>query len=91
MDKQKPDVVSAFDTAIAAALRGKLAEKNLTRVLISERTGIPVTTLNRYFKGERTISVSKLVAISGAMSVEAGEIIKSAEHILESAKQENGI
>lgn len=91
MDKQKPDVVSAFDAAIAAALRGKLAEKNLTRIFIAERTGIPVTTLNRYFKGERAVSVSKLVAISGAMGVEAGEIIKAAEHILDSAKQENGI
>ena len=80
-----------FDLAIATALRGKRGEKSLTLQAIADLAGIPVTTMERYFKGTRPIPASKLVAVSDAMNVPVGEIIESAKNILARSEQQQGI
>lgn len=81
----------AFDGAIAAALRSKLGEKNITRITVSERTGIPLTTLERYFKGTRAIPASKFVVVADAIGVEPGKLIQAAKDILEGTEEQHRI
>lgn len=90
MDSKRA-VVDPFDSAIAAALRGKLGEKNLTRKAVSAATGIPLVSVERYFKGQSPIPMSKFVSIAHALGVQAGEVIQAAEVIMNASKQKNGI
>jgi transcriptional regulator with XRE-family HTH domain len=87
----KAGQVDPFDAALAAAIRGKMAERNLTRRAIADRTGIPLVTLERYIKGTRSIPMSKFISIAGAIGVEAGQVIQAAVNILETAGQKNGV
>ena len=88
-DGQWPDGLpdEAIDQALAAALRGKMAERNLKQNMVAERAGIPVTTFARYYNGTRAMPASRFFVVANAIGVEPGEIVKAAMHILEGAKK----
>lgn len=71
-----------MDTAIAAQLRGAAAARNVSRVEITKRTGIPDRTLARYMKGERAVSVAQLRDLCRAIGVDMGDLIDAAEDSL---------
>jgi transcriptional regulator with XRE-family HTH domain len=76
-----------FDRAVAAALRSATAERFLTQVEVAEKTGIPVRTLARYYKGTSPVPIGKLVDIASALGVQPSEIVESAQVIARRAEQ----
>lgn len=80
-----------FDKAVAAALRGKQAEKEIPLYEVVESTGIPERTLIRYLKGQRPIPLSKMIAIARAIRVDPGLIIKAAVESVQVAEQQQRV
>ena len=79
-----------FDRAVAAALRAATAERFMTQTEVADKTGIPVRTLARYYKGTSPIPVSKLVDLAEAIGVPAGDLIDSAKVIANRAEKNAG-
>lgn len=80
-----------FDKAVAAALRGKQAEKDIPLYTVVESTDIPERTLIRYLKGQRPIPLSKLIAITDALGEDPGVIIKSAVESVQVAQEQSRV
>lgn len=80
-----------FDQAIATVLREKQAGKQISNGAIIEATGIPERTLIRYMKGQRPIPISKMVAIAGAIGVDAGVVVKAAIEAVKVAEQQERV
>ena len=80
-----------FDKAVAAALRGKQAEKDIPLYVVAEATEIPVRTLIRYMKGQRPIPLSKMIAIAGAIGEDASVIVKAAVESVQVAQQQQRV
>ncbi|MDO4243768.1 MAG: helix-turn-helix transcriptional regulator [Actinomyces sp.] len=53
----------------AQAIRTAIAKSGLTKVAISDTTGIPYPTLNRKVAGKRDFTLSELLAIAEAIGV----------------------
>lgn len=78
---------NAFDKAVAAALRGKQAEKDIPLYAVAEAAGIPERTLIRYLKGQRPMPLSKMIAIAGAIGEDPALIIKAAVESVQVGQQ----
>lgn len=64
--------------AIAAELRAERAAKRMTITQLSQRSGVPSATLNRYLAGQRDVPVSTIIALASALEVDPGELLDRA-------------
>jgi len=79
-----------FDKAVAAALRSAIGERFMTQTEVAARAGVAPRTLARYFMGTSPIPVTKLVEISKAIGVSAGDILDAAQVIADRAEKNTG-
>ena len=68
-----------FNSAIATVIRAERAVQMMALRDLSEKTGIPTTTLMRLEKGERDIRISDLQAIANALGTTVEEVIARAK------------
>lgn len=68
-----------FSEAVAAQLRGIIAQKGITRTQVSERTGIPPRTLARYLNEPPQLSIDIINDMVNAIGADLGSIIDAAE------------
>lgn len=80
-----------FDEALARALRRRIALDELKIPDVAVSAGLLPRTLRRYLSGERTMPMSRFVAVCTAMGVDAGEIIESALDILKVTQEQPGV
>lgn len=70
--------VTPISRAISDVLTGAYARKRLTQEELSQRTGIPLVTLQKKLRGRSPISATDLVAISEAIGVEPPKMLEEA-------------
>lgn len=68
--------------AIAAQLRGIIAQKGISRAEISERTGIPSRTLARYLNDTPQLTIDTIRDIAVAIGASLGDVLDAAENSL---------
>ena len=72
-----------MNQAVAAELRAELARhRDLTQQDVVERSGLPVNTVGKVFRGEMMIDVKQLELISLALHVDPSRVIARAEQSL---------
>lgn len=64
--------------SIAAQLRASIAEQNVLKKDLAERSGLSLVTLSRYLNGHRDIPVPAFMAICSLLGVDAGSIVNQA-------------
>lgn len=72
-----------YSQAIAAQIRGIIAQKGLSRAEISERTGIPSRTLARYLNETPQLTLDTAKVLADAIEVSLGEILDAADKALD--------
>jgi transcriptional regulator with XRE-family HTH domain len=88
MARYTKDVSHPLNQEVAAELRAELARhRDLTQQDIVERSGLPVNTVGKIFRGEAMIDVRQLELIALALHTDPHTIVARAEHALDS-KQE---
>lgn len=70
--------MDAYTAAAAAELRAAQARKKLTDIALAKKSGIPVSTLRRYLRGERDTPASALFHIAQALNTQPGRILDDA-------------
>ena len=79
-----------FDKAVAAALRAAIGERFMTQTEVAAKAGVAPRTFSRYFMGTSPIPVTKLVQITDAIGVSAGDIIDAAKGIARRNEENSG-
>ena len=75
--------------ALGRALRMmKAKHERLTDGIIEERSGISKATFGRYFRGERDIKMSALMALAEALGTTVVEVVSLAEALRAEAEDE---
>lgn len=72
-----------YSQAIAAQIRGIIAQKGLSRAEISERTGIPSRTLARYLNETPQLTLDTAKVLADAIEVSLGDILDAADKALD--------
>lgn len=72
-----------YSQAIAAQIRGIIAQKGLSRAEISERTGIPSRTLARYLNETPQLTLDTAKVLADAIEVRLGDILDAADKALD--------
>ena len=60
---------------VAERIRGYLAERNISNLELSKKTGIDVTALSKALNNKRKIDVNEYVLIIKALSLPAGTFL----------------
>lgn len=63
--------------SLAATLKGFRTDQNLTLAEVAQRTGLPVSTLSKIENGKMELTVDKLLRITLALDINAGDIFGS--------------
>lgn len=81
--KSKP---SALTIAIAARLRSEMAAKTpvVYQRHLEDLTGIPQSTISRFLKPEKTMSIEQLDALCVALGLDAGQVMTEAREAVRS-------
>ena len=61
----------------ARKLKALVDEKGVTYTFISEKTGIPVDSISRSFRGKRKLPADELVDICQVVGVDLGDFTKA--------------
>ena len=72
-----------MNEATAKAITAERAIADLTVRELSERSGIPLSSLMRILGAEREIKVNQIAKLAEALALYPHEIIESAENILD--------
>jgi transcriptional regulator with XRE-family HTH domain len=70
--------VTPISRAISDVLTGAYARKRLTQEELSQRTGIPLVTLQKKLRGRSPISATDLVVIAEAIGVQPPKMLEEA-------------
>ncbi|WP_193510436.1 helix-turn-helix transcriptional regulator [Cryobacterium sp. BB736] len=84
MDKKRP---SDFDAAVASVLDQAITDYGITYVRLSERSGIPYTTLYKYVKGASPMPLAAFTKLANVVGVNPGEIIHAAQTVVNPTEQ----
>jgi DNA-binding Xre family transcriptional regulator len=76
--------VTEFDRAVSAYIRATAAAKKMGQDETAEHAGIHVNTFRRYWRGERSISLSDLRTILSALDVRTDVAVREIERIFKS-------
>lgn len=69
---------SVLNQNVARALRFEADHAEMTHQQISDASGIPLVTVQRYFRGKFEMKVPALAAIAGALGTTPAQILKRA-------------
>lgn len=78
MDIRAADTKTAYDEAIAAILRARLAEIQMSRAELAEASGISAETFRRYFDGTRSVPMGNFLSLVLALGLEPGHVVDAA-------------
>ena len=67
--------------ALAAAIRAAMGRRDMKTTVLSERSGIPLSTLRKVLKYGRVVDYGELRRIAHALDVSAVSIVQEAEQI----------
>lgn len=76
---------SELSIAVGAAVRGRYKKIGMSQDVLSERTGITITTVQRLVAGKAEFDVDQLLAIAEALNTTVSDITAEAERDLLSA------
>ncbi|WP_179210859.1 helix-turn-helix domain-containing protein [Cellulomonas iranensis] len=65
--------------AIAARLRARIGELNITAKVVAERSGIPTATLSRLLNEKKPIYVEQLDALCSALNLDIAAVLDAAD------------
>ena len=72
-----------IDVAVAALVTRIIDGRDMSERGLAEKAGIPQSTLNRLLTGQRSMKVTQLEAIAGALGMRASHLIILAEQTFE--------
>jgi transcriptional regulator with XRE-family HTH domain len=75
-----------YDRAVSYYIRSTAGGKKLTQEVVAERANIPVNTLRRYWRGERSVSLGDLRPIIDALGVSTHDALDKIESIFTSGE-----
>lgn len=78
MDTRTADTRTAYDEAIAAILRGRMAELMMSRAELSEASGLSPDTFRRYLDGTRSIPMGNFFSLVTALRLDPGYVADAA-------------
>lgn len=70
---------STLSEALAAQVRAERAAAGLSRDELSERAGVPVSTLRRIESGERVATITQLAQVAGSLGLLTSQLVARAE------------
>jgi transcriptional regulator with XRE-family HTH domain len=74
-----PKLSDFINVSIADVFRAAYREENMTQQNLSDKTGIPMSTMQRLMSGKSTFDVNQVARISEAVKVSPAEIMDRAE------------
>ena len=74
-----PKLSDFINASIADVFRAAYREENMTQQNLSDRTGIPMSTMQRLMSGKSTFDVNQVALISEAVKLSPVEIMLRAE------------
>ena len=81
-----------LDETVARVLDSeRIRHGRLDHQVIADRSGINLRSVYRYLNGERSIPMSKFIALCNAIGVEAGQVVQTALDIFNTAEQEQRV
>lgn len=79
MTPVEPDPRAGLNGVVAGELRAMKARRQVSNEQISERSGIPLVSVNRYMAGNRPINLAVLAQLASALNADLAEIIRAAQ------------
>lgn len=74
-----PNELNARSERVAEEIRAEMARQQVTVDALSEKSGIPISTLRRSVKGHRPFTINELFVITRLLGISVVEIIQRAE------------
>lgn len=74
-----PNELNARSGRVAEEIRAEMARQQTTVDALSEKSGIPISTLRRSVKGHRPFTINELFVITRLLGISVVEIIQRAE------------
>lgn len=74
-----PNELNARSERVAEEIRAEMARQQISVDALSEKSGIPISTLRRSVKGQRPFTINELFVITRLLGISVVEIIQRAE------------
>lgn len=74
-----PNELNTRSERVAEEIRAEMARQQITVDALSEKSGIPISTLRRSVKGHRPFTINELFVITRLLGISVVEIIQRAE------------
>lgn len=74
-----PNELNTRSGRVAEEIRAEMARQQITVDALSEKSGIPISTLRRSVKGHRPFTINELFVITRLLGISVVEIIQRAE------------
>lgn len=74
-----PNELNARSERVAEEVRAEMARQEITVNTLSEKSGVPISTLRRSVKGQRPFTINELFVITRLLGLSVVEIIQRAE------------
>lgn len=81
-----PKNLSALDRAVATRIRMLAARANLKQSMLAAAAGIPVSTFNRYWNGERSMTLGDVERILEALGTSYAQEAESIRALMEAGE-----
>ncbi|WKE50371.1 helix-turn-helix transcriptional regulator [Corynebacterium tuberculostearicum] len=74
-----PNELNTRSERVAEEIRAEMARQQISVDALSEKSGIPISTLRRSVKGQRPFTITELFVITRLLGISVVEIIQRAE------------
>lgn len=74
-----PNELTTRSERVAEEVRAEMARQEITVNALSEKSGVPISTLRRSVKGKRPFTINELFVITRLLGISATELIQRAE------------
>ena len=74
-----PNELNTRSERVAEEVRAEMARQEITVNTLSEKSGVPISTLRRSVKGQRPFTINELFVITRLLGISVVEIIQRAE------------
>ncbi|MHA4848804.1 helix-turn-helix domain-containing protein [Rhodococcus sp. MSC1_016] len=76
---QSPRRIGSYTVAVAEELREAVEQLELTQEDVSERTGIPRSTVGKILQGKRAMDVEEIALLAAAVGMSVTSLMTAAE------------
>jgi transcriptional regulator with XRE-family HTH domain len=78
MTEPSASELTPLELAMARAIKGEAAYRDISKGELAQRSGIPMRTMRRYLSGERSITLGALARFADALGLTLDELIEKA-------------